>query len=90
MVNMINSGKFKKAVTEYLGLVIALICLIAVFSLLTKYFFSATTFITIANQIPSAVLIATGMTYILIIAEIDLSVGFCSWALRRCGWNGDY
>jgi len=82
MANMINSGKFKKTATEYLGLIIALVCLIVVFSLLTKYFFSATNFLTIANQIPSAVLIATGMTYILIIAEIDLSVGS---VLGLCG-----
>lgn len=66
---------FRKIAIDYLGLIIAIIALIAIFSLLTRYFFSKTTFLTIANQIPSAVLIATGMTYILIIAEIDLSVG---------------
>ncbi|MGC8744253.1 MAG: ABC transporter permease [Verrucomicrobiia bacterium] len=65
----------RKVAIDYLGLIIAIITLIAIFSLLTRYFFSKTTFLTIANQIPSAVLIATGMTYILIIAEIDLSVG---------------
>lgn len=67
--------KLKKGFGDYFGLVLALIFLIAVFSLLTKYFFTATTFITIANQIPSALLIATGITFVLIIAEIDLSVG---------------
>lgn len=76
-----GSGKFrllesvKKGVGDYLGLVLALIFLIIVFSLLTRYFFTTTTFITIANQIPSALLIATGITFVLIIAEIDLSVG---------------
>lgn len=72
----------KKIGTEYLGLIIAIIGLIAVFSLLTRYFFSPTTFVTIANQIPSAVLIATGITFILIVAEIDLSVGS---VLGLCG-----
>ena len=41
-----------------------------------------TNFRTIANQIPSAMLIATGMTFVLIIAEIDLSVGS---VLGLCG-----
>ena len=52
------------------------------FSLATDHFFSATNFRTIANQMPAAMLIATAMTYMLVIAEIDLSVGsvlgFCS------------
>jgi ribose transport system permease protein len=61
--------------TDYLGLVVALGLLILTFSLLTQHFFSATTFRTIANQIPAAMLLATGMTFILIAAEIDLSVG---------------
>ena len=66
---------FKGYFGDYLGLILTLIFLIFIFSLLTKYFFTATTFITIANQIPSALLIATGITFVLIIAEIDLSVG---------------
>ncbi|MBI4324653.1 MAG: ABC transporter permease [Chloroflexi bacterium] len=60
---------------DYLGMALALACLILVFSLSTEHFFSGTTFKTIANQIPSAIIVATGMTFILIIAEIDLSVG---------------
>ncbi|MBM3859133.1 MAG: ABC transporter permease [Verrucomicrobia bacterium] len=71
--------------TEYLGLTLALAALVLVFSLITDHFFSATTFRTIANQIPSAVLVATAMTYLLVIAEIDLSVGsvlgFCTAVL---------
>jgi ribose transport system permease protein len=60
---------------DYLGLVVALGVLVLIFSLSTQHFFSRTTFLTIANQIPAALLIATAMTYVLIIAEIDLSVG---------------
>jgi ribose transport system permease protein len=60
---------------EYIGMCLALAGLIAVFSALTQHFFSVTTFQTIANQIPSAIIIATGMTFVLVIAEIDLSVG---------------
>ncbi|MFO1497604.1 MAG: ABC transporter permease [Verrucomicrobiota bacterium] len=63
------------ALADYLGMGVALAALIIVFSLLTQHFFSWTTFQTIANQIPSAILVAIGMTYILVIAQIDLSVG---------------
>lgn len=75
-------SRLRVAVGEYFGMVCALGLLILVFSLCTEYFFSAATFRTIANQIPSAILIATGITYILIIAEIDLSVGS---VLGLCG-----
>ncbi len=68
-------SEWRRWAADYLGMVLALAVLILVFSLSTEHFFSATTFRTIANQIPSAILVATGMTFILIIAEIDLSVG---------------
>ena len=85
---------WRSLLTDYLGLAIALGLLVLVFSLRTENFFSATTFRTIANQIPAALLIATGMTYVLVIAEIDLSVGsvlgLCSAvlgvALTRWQW----
>jgi len=60
---------------DYLGMAAVLAGLILVFSLLTNNFFTLTTFRTIANQIPDAIIIATGMTFVLIIAGIDLSVG---------------
>ncbi len=60
---------------DYLGLALVLALLIAVFGFTTEYFFTLTTFRTIANQIPDAVILATGMTFVLIIAGIDLSVG---------------
>jgi ribose transport system permease protein len=53
----------------------ALVVLVLIFSLSAQHFFSATTLRTIANQIPSALLVATAMTYVLVIGEIDLSVG---------------
>jgi ribose transport system permease protein len=68
--------------TDYLGLIVALGLLILVFSLATNHFFSPETFRTIANQIPAAMLVATGMTFVLIVAEIDLSVGS---VLGLCG-----
>jgi ribose transport system permease protein len=71
-----------RLVADYLGLALALALLIIVFSLATQHFFSGDTFRTIANQIPAAMLVATGMTWVLIVAEIDLSVGS---VLGLCG-----
>jgi ribose transport system permease protein len=67
--------RIKAILADYLGMVIVLAGMILVFSLLTSHFFSLTTFRTIANQIPDAIIIATGMTFVVIIAGIDLSVG---------------
>ena len=61
--------------TSYLGLIGALAAMIALFSALSSHFFTYETFVTIANQIPDLVVMAVGMTFVLIIAGIDLSVG---------------
>ena len=66
---------WRVAIAEYLGLVVALAILIIGFSLATDHFFTRTNFITIANQIPAFLLVAIAMTYVLMIAQIDLSVG---------------
>ena len=58
-----------------LGLVAVLALLVLLFSLQSDYFFSAVTFRTLANQIPTLTVIAVGMTYVLLVAGIDLSVG---------------
>lgn len=70
-----RSNRFYLALVDYLGLGLALAALITFFAMTTDYFFTLTTFRTIANQIPDAAIIATGMTFVLIIAGIDLSVG---------------
>ncbi|MEM5420083.1 MULTISPECIES: ABC transporter permease [Paraburkholderia] len=61
--------------SNYLGLALALIAMIVLFSLLSSHFLTYDTFSTIANQIPDLVVMAVGMTFVLIIAGIDLSVG---------------
>lgn len=66
---------WRGALADSLGLGIALALLVLIFSLATRHFFSATNFLTIANQVPSAVLVATGMTFVLVLGQIDLSVG---------------
>lgn len=49
--------------------------MIVLFSCLSTHFLSMNTFSTIANQIPDLIVMSVGMTFILIIAGIDLSVG---------------
>ena len=49
--------------------------LLVIFGLAAENFFTLTTFRTIANQIPDTTIAAVGMTFVLIIAGIDLSVG---------------
>ncbi|MDQ3258357.1 MAG: ABC transporter permease, partial [Acidobacteriota bacterium] len=61
--------------TDYLGMTLALAGLVVAFGLATDHFLTLTTFRTIANQIPDAVIIAVGMTFGLVVAGIDLSVG---------------
>lgn len=69
------SSEARRTLSEYSGMALALALLIAFFSVRTSHFFSITTFQTIANQIPAAIIIAVGMTLVLIIGGIDLSVG---------------
>ena len=59
----------------YLGLAGALLAMIALFSSLSRHFLSYDTFSTLANQIPDLMVLAVGMTFVLIIGGIDLSVG---------------
>jgi ribose transport system permease protein len=61
--------------TDYLGMSLALAVLLVVFGLSAGNFFTLTNFRTIANQVSDTTIIAVGMTFVLIIAGIDLSVG---------------
>lgn len=56
-------------------MVAVLILLVVLFSALSGHFFTRLTFTTLANQIPALTVIAVGMTLVLIVAGIDLSVG---------------
>ncbi len=79
---------------DYVGMLVVLAVLIGLFSLLSDRFLTLRTFITIANQIPDLVAIAVGMTLVLVIAGIDLSVGsvlalgasVLGVAMTRWGW----
>ena len=60
---------------EMVGMLLALAALGAIFSLKAEHFLTAANLRTIANQIPDATILAVGMTYVLLIGGIDLSVG---------------
>ena len=62
-------------VYRYFGLlaVLGLMCLL--FGLASDRFLTPRTFTSIANQIPELTLVAVGMTLVLVIGGIDLSVG---------------
>ena len=66
---------WRSQLATYLGLGAVLAGMVALFSSLSEYFWSAETFITIANEIPALAVMAVGMSFVLIIAGIDLSVG---------------
>ena len=63
------------AALEYAGLCLALALLVGLFTWRAPHFLSAGTMKTIAASVPDAVFLAVGMTLVLIIAGIDLSVG---------------
>ena len=69
------SGALRGALSNYIGLLAALVLMVVLFSSLSEYFFSSETFVTIANEIPAIAVMAVGMTFVLIIGGIDLSVG---------------
>ncbi|HIK94396.1 MAG TPA: ABC transporter permease [Planctomycetes bacterium] len=62
-------------VGEYLGLLAVLALLVAFFGTQTPYFFTVPTLTAIVNQIPALMLVAVGMTFVLITGGIDLAVG---------------
>ncbi len=67
--------EFPKTLIDVLGMSAVLIALIAFFGVKCDNFMTPTNFRGIANQIPAAILIAVGMTFVLISSGIDLSVG---------------
>ena len=77
------------------GLLAALIAMLVLFGTLSPTFFSLPTFTTIANEIPDLLVMAVGMTFILMIGGIDLSVGsvlalaasVLSVAMTQFGWG---
>jgi ribose transport system permease protein len=85
---MLNHTQLRKILFEYGALLIALFALVVIFGLKTQHFFSLTTLRTISSQIPDAMLLAVGLTFVMIAGGIDLSVGsvmaLCGAVLGFC------
>jgi ribose transport system permease protein len=64
-----------RTLADYLGLLAVLAGLLTLFGVQSGTFLSARTFATIANTIPDLLVVAVGMTLVLIAGGIDLSVG---------------
>ncbi|QDV71692.1 Ribose transport system permease protein RbsC [Rosistilla carotiformis] len=71
---MKNTAAYRSLI-QYAGLLGVLALLIVVFASSSENFLQARTFISIANQIPDLTLVAVGMTLVLVVGGIDLSVG---------------
>ena len=77
------------------GLPLALLVLIVGFGISSEYFLSRDTFTAIANDVPALLVMSVGMTFVLVIAGIDLSVGsvlalssgLTAVALQSWQWN---
>jgi ribose transport system permease protein len=61
--------------TDVLGMLAVLAILVILFGLLSKHFLTLRTLQSVLNQVPDLMVIATGMTLVLITGGIDLSVG---------------
>lgn len=80
-ISFLNAAFVQQAKT-YLSLLLVLIGMIIFFGLASEHFLTLSTFSTIANQIPALTVMAVGMTFVMIIGDIDLSVGS---VLALCG-----
>ncbi len=67
--------KWIQSVIQYAGLAGVLALLVAIFSFSSENFFQWQTLVTIANSNPDLMFISVGMTLVLIVGGIDLSVG---------------
>lgn len=80
---------------QTIGLPLALLALILGFGFSSEYFLSTDTLIAVTNDIPALMVMAVGMTYVLVIGGIDLSVGsvlalssgLCAIAIQSWGWD---
>jgi ribose/xylose/arabinose/galactoside ABC-type transport system permease subunit len=70
------------------GIAIALALEVAVFAVLSPYFFTAENILNVSLQTSITAIIAAGMTFVILTGGIDLSVGalvaFRAWWRRAC------
>jgi ribose transport system permease protein len=60
---------------DVLGMLVVLAGLVLLFGLLSRYFWTGQTLRTIVNQNPDLIVVSVGMTLVLVVGGIDLSVG---------------
>jgi ribose transport system permease protein len=73
--NHLKTPAWRGLLLQYAGSLSALLLLIIAFGLKTDHFLSLTTLRAVSNQIPDAVMLAVGMTLVMIVGGVDLSVG---------------
>lgn len=75
--NILNNNiiKFRSLLKSELGLVFILIFLIIIFSTISEYFLTSRNLLNITRQISINLIVAIGMTFVILTGEIDLSVG---------------
>ena len=66
---------YKRWFTDYAPMILIWLGLVLLFGILSDNFVTSRTLATLASQVPPLAIIACGMTLVLIIAGIDLSVG---------------
>lgn len=66
---------YKRWFTDYAPMILIWLGLVLLFGILSDNFLTSRTLATLASQVPPLAIIACGMTLVLIIAGIDLSVG---------------
>lgn len=64
-----------KLFRSYGGVTLALIVLMTIFSILSPYFLNSNNLLTVLSQVSIIAIMAFGMTFVLMIGQIDLSVG---------------
>lgn len=65
----------RKLLTGQLGLVIVFILITIVFSMLSGFFLQSQNLLNVTRQVSINLIVAIGMTFVILIGEIDLSVG---------------
>jgi ribose transport system permease protein len=79
--------KLTKWLKGELGLALILVGLIILFSFLSPYFFTSKNLLNITRQISITLIIAIGMTFVILSGEIDLSVGsIAALSGVTCAW----
>lgn len=75
MKNIAKNLNNNKLLRNYGGVLIALVGLILLFSFLSPYFLNTNNLLTVLSQVSIIAIMAFGMTFVLMIGDIDLSVG---------------